>query len=156
MPYTLHWDLVTTDAARIRTGDDRHLVAIWPSPGAQDAAWERNTWMTIDRLLASLGAHGTATLASAPLTRRFPLMLRLFISEKELPLSEQVKMPMFDASVPPCEVRFGNEGVSLRTGAGRALWWVELPVSVAATDFIAEVAAGLPVMRTSLPIDDLP
>ena len=78
------------------------------------------------------------------------MFLRLFISEQELPLSEQVKAPMFSDSVPGCEVQFGSAGVSLRTGGGNALWWVELPAGADAGGFVSTVANGLPVVRTSL------
>ncbi len=164
-PYTIHWDQVTIAAARECTGDTRQLLAIWPAPvnadvcfeqagftefGDQDTTWERNTSLTVDRVLAVLSAHGPAMLTSVPLRRHFPLYLRLFISERDLPLSEQVKAPMFSDSVPQCVVQFGDAGVSLRTGAGHALWWVELPVSADAAAFVARVSGGLPMVRTTL------
>lgn len=164
-PFTVHWDIVTDDAAFARTADGHQLLAIWPAPvradvafqtagvtefGAQDAGWERNTSMTVDRMLAALGAHGPPRLLSAPLKRRFPMFLRLFISEQELPLSEQVKMPMFSAAALPCDVAFGESGVSLRTASGRAIWWVQLPLGADSAAFVAQIAGGLPVVRTSL------
>jgi hypothetical protein len=164
-PFTVHWDVVTGALAHARTGDDRQLLAIWPTPvradaafqaagvtafGAQDAGWERNTSMTVDRMLAALSTYGPARLLSVPAKRRWPLYLRLFISEHDLPVPEQVKLPMFSATASPCEVAFGAVGVSLRTGSGRAIWWVELPISAASDAFVAQIAGGLPVVRTSL------
>jgi hypothetical protein len=164
-PFTIHWDVVTIAKAHERTGNERVLLAVWPAPvnpdacfeaagftvfGDGDAGWERNTAMTVDRLLSALTAHGVPRLISVPRKRSWPLYLRLFISEGELPLPEQVKAPMFSDSVPPCEVQFGSDGVSLRTGAGHALWWVELPVAVDAAAFVSQVAGGLPVERTTL------
>lgn len=164
-PFTIHWDVVTIAKARERTGDGRVLLAVWPAPvnpdacfeaagftdfGDGDAGWERNTAMTVDRLLSALTAYGVPQLISVPLKRSWPLYLRLFISEQELPLPEQVKGPMFSDSVPACEVQFGDAGVSLRTGAGHALWWVELPVVVDVAVFVSQVAGGLPVQRTTL------
>ena len=164
-PFTIHWDVVTTATARERTGDARVLLAIWPAPvnhdagfaaagftdfGVGDAGWERNVSMSVGRLLTALQAHGPARLVSVPQKRSWPMFLRLFISEQELPLSEQVKAPMFSDAMPGCEVQFGSAGVSLRTGAGHALWWVELPAGADAGEFVSEIAAGLPVVRTSL------
>ena len=165
VPYALHWDVVTGDAARARTGDDRQLLAIWPVPvqpdsafriagvtefGAPDTGWERNTSMTVDRLLAALATHGPPRLLSVPVKRRWPLHLRLFISEQDLPLPEQVKVPMSSAAALPCAVAFGESGVMLRTEAGRAIWWVELPIGADSAAFVAQVAGGLPVVQTSL------
>lgn len=164
-PFTVHWEVVTGDAAHARTGGDRQLLAIWPAPvradvaferagvtdfGSHDAGWERNTSMTVDRMLAALTTYGPARLLSAPAKRRWPLYLRLFISERDLPLPEQVKVPMFSATALPCEVAFGDAGVSLRTGSGRAIWWVELPIGADSAAFVAQVAGGLPVVQTSL------
>lgn len=165
LPYTVHWDVVTSATARERTGDARHLLAIWPAPvnadvcferagftdfGDQDAGWERNTQMAVGRLLTQLGTYGAPKLQSVPLRRKWNLFLRLFISEQELPLSEQVQIPMHQDSVPECVVAFGDAGVSLRTGAGHALWWVELPRGADAAAFVRGVAGGLPVVQTSL------
>ncbi len=164
-PFTIHWDVVSTATARARTGDARVLLAIWPTPvthdarfaaagftdfGVGDAGWERNVSMSVGRLLTALQAHGSARLVSVPQKRSWPMLLRLFISEQELPLSEQVKAPMFSDAVPGCEVQFGSAGVSLRTGGGHALWWVELPAGADAGGFVSTVADGLPVVRTSL------
>jgi len=163
--FTIHWDIVTTATARERTGDARVLLAIWPAPvnhdagfaaagftdfGVGDAGWERNVSMSVGRLLTAMQAHGPVRLVSAPQQRSWPMFLRLFISEQELPLSEQVRVPMFSDSVPACEVQFGDAGVSLRTVGGHALWWVELPAGANVAAFVSGIAAGLPVVRTSL------
>jgi hypothetical protein len=111
--------------------------------------------MTVDRMLAALTTYGPARLLSVPAKRRWPLYLRLFISENDLPLPEQVKLPMFSATASPCEVAFGDAGVSLRTGSGRAIWWVELPSEADTEAFVVQIAGGLPVTRTSLVWDHL-
>lgn len=164
-PYTMHWDVVRTPAARERTGEQRQLVAIWPAPvrhdrgfeaagftdfGAHDAGWERNTDMATARLIEALGRHGAPQLRSVPLKRKWSLFMRLFISPHDLPLPQQIGAPMHDDGVPECHVAFGEAGVSLRTRGGHAVWWVELPVSEDASALVQSVAGGLPVFRTAL------
>lgn len=81
-----------------------------------------------------------------------PLHRRLFESPAPLPLLEQLEQPMHWDSLPPCMVRFGTSGASLRTGEGHILMWVTLPHGARSgmTDFLAGLAAGRPLLHTTL------
>jgi hypothetical protein len=70
---------------------------------------------------------------------------------RELPLPEQALWPMQWDSLPDFRVRFGNEGIALRTGSGHFLLWVTLPDGgPEAGGFVRKVAGPWPVVETSL------
>jgi hypothetical protein len=165
-PFTLHWSPVTAvtlpDASYAPEG--YCLVALWPSPvnpdacfeeagfrdfGDNDAVWDENAGILLQRLLPELSHWGEARLLSQPLMTVAPWYLRPFRQSRPLALVEQVELPMQWDSLPRCHVAFGDRGVALHAGDGHCLYWLTLPVG-ALDGFIRNVAGGWPVVSTAL------
>lgn len=167
--FSLHWSLVPTALAGQHAPPGTALIAVWPAPvnadvcfeaagftdfGDADDAWERRADAVLERLLASLAAHGEPRLASAPLRTRPGVARRLLGDVGEtLPLAEQIRAPMHHDSLPDAVVAFGTSGVALRAGSGHVLYWITLP-EAAVEDFTARVLPRLagdhPLHETAL------
>jgi hypothetical protein len=160
-PFTVHWSPVSIAEEAVI------LFALWPSPvnldacfikagftdfGDADESWENNSDGLLTRLLGVLSSYGVPQLMSKPIERRQSWYRRLFTKAEFLDLRQQIELPLDWDSLPDCIVRFGETGVSLRTGSGHHIFWVTLPHSEASSfpSLVGQVAASHPIARTEL------
>jgi hypothetical protein len=164
--FQIHWSLVPPDESAALVAPDWRLLAIWPAPvnhdvcfeqagftlvGDNDAQWDQAAEGLLRRVVEKLGQYGDPKLESRPLRNNPPWYLRPFVAGRELPLPEQALWPMQWDSLPDFRVRFGNQGVALRTGSGHFLLWVTLPdAGPEAGGFVREAAGPWPVLETRL------
>ncbi len=154
--FTVHWSPVSSGPP---------LFALWPAPvnpdvcfseagfndfGDADESWDRNADELLTRLLAELEKFGAPNLVSAPLSKSPPWYQRPFAKRGKIELLEQIGLPIQWDQLPDCLVKFGE--ISLRTGNGHHLFWIEMPESEAASfeQIVARVAGRHPVVLTHL------
>ena len=163
--FQIHWSLVPAGEAASLASPGCRLLAVWPAPvnhdacftaagftlfGDNDEEWDRSAERLLWRVIEDLSRSGAVRLVSAPLKRNPPWYLRLFQAGRELPLLQQALLPMQWDSLPPFHVRFGDDGVALRTGSGHFLLWISLPDNEPISEFMERIAEPWAVVETRL------
>ena len=161
-PFTVHWSPVSSDPA-----NGSQLFALWPAPvnpdvcfskagftdfADADELWERNADELLTRLLSELEKFGAPILVSEPLSKSPSWYRRPFAKPEKLDLRKQIGLPILWDQLPDCLIKFGESGVSLRTGNGHHLFWIEMPENEAASfqQIVARVAGRHPVVLSHL------
>ena len=159
--FSINWGIVP-DGGDFPAGWQTY--ALWPAPVNDDecfwhagysdfqsedenyseAYWDEQAEILHRRLIEVLQGMGDAQLLSKPLLKQRSV-LRFWQPDEALPLIEQLKLPLFDDSLPTAKVRFGQVA-ELRVGNGHCLYWLglspESPLDF--TGVMAEAAKGWP------------
>lgn len=141
MSFNVHWSKVQ------ETEDNCELFALWPSPvsadecfqaagfsdfGDGDDSWEENAANLLTRLLEQLATFGELELLNKPVEEPQSWLRRIFrgkVKRPVYPLRQQIELSLQWDNLPDCLVKFGDKGVTMRTGSGHHLFWITLPLA---------------------------
>jgi hypothetical protein len=167
MRFEIHWCEVPPPGDAPLVQQREQLLALWPAPvnadecfkaagftdfEDSDESWDNEATALLSRVIEALKVYGPPQLKSQALSTKVPWFKRRFSAPSELPLLEQLELPMHWDSLPSCVVNFGSAGASVRTGNGHVLMWVTLPEATleGCKAFASGVAASHPLFRTPL------
>jgi hypothetical protein len=175
----VHWDIVPRDVVVPRMEACSVVLAIWPAPVNADACfasagfrvfadaddgWESDWRGIVSRALARLEQFGSpaarveAEICQVTSLSRFCSILcwllpqRLFLKPVQLPIAEQILVVTTDDRVGEVFIEYGiPTEARLLASSGHELLWIGWATSEYVPErFVKEIAAGLPVVRTTL------